>query len=130
MNNKEKLVISKLLKIAENQQKIIQRLAQTVAENPSGDLASSPQGDPTIAYLMGAIPVAAANAGINNVVVTKVDKHKSAPTGSGAVMADTYTAQIQGITGKQGDLFKQMWDKQLAAQKPDLVGRVGFFFQG
>jgi hypothetical protein len=130
VNNKEKLVISKLLKIAENQQKIIMKLAQGVTENPSEGAPASPQTDPNIAYLMGAIPVAAANAGINNVVVTKVDKHDSAPTDTGAVMSDTYTAQIQGITGKQGDLFKQTWDKQLAAQKPDLVGRVGFFFQG
>lgn len=118
----QKKIIEKLIKIAETQQKVIQKLAAMVDEHP--------KEDPEIAYLMSAIPVAAANAGINNVVVTKVDKHKSAPTGSGAVMADTYTAQIQGISGKQGDLFKQTWDKQLAAQKPDLVGRVGFFFQG
>lgn len=229
MNNKEKLVISKLLKIAENQQKIITKLAQTVEghdpvidyinnrlvaviaanlglqgvtaetaiisglpanadtdgsyhqqESPhynthvagvpepkrpefsqafmkqlsiqkpnltdkvslffDGNKAASrlqslrkvsqmAQQDPVIEYLMRAIPTAAANVGINNVVVTKVDKHDG-QSGDNVATPSTYTAQITGISGKQGDIFKQSWDKQLAAQKPDLVGRVSFFFAG
>lgn len=131
MSNKEEQILTKLLKIAGNHQKVIEKLAQTVAENPSGDLAvpgPSPVQDPQIEYLMRAIPVAAANVGINNVVVMRVDKHPSAPSDSGVTMEDTYVAQIKGIHGKLGDIFKQAWDKQLAAQKPDLVGRVGFFF--
>jgi hypothetical protein len=129
--NKEEQLLAKLLKIAEKQQKAIEKIAQTVAENPSGELAvpgPHPTQDPTIEYLMRAIPTAAANVGINNVVVMKVDKHPSALSDSGATMEDTYVAQIKGIPGKLGDTFKQTWDKQLAAQKPDLVGRVGFFF--
>lgn len=35
MNNKEKLIASKLLKIASNQQKVLERLAQSV--DPTGD---------------------------------------------------------------------------------------------
>lgn len=119
--NKEKQALNKLLKIAENQQKIIEKLALMI---------DHPKEDKTIEYLMSAIPVAAANAGINNVVVSKVDKHQGGTTGAGAVMPETYTAQINGISGKQGESFKATWDKQLATQKPDLVGRVGFFFIG
>lgn len=127
MSNKEEQILAKLLKIAVKQQQAIEKIAQTVAENPSGDAATVRQ-DPEIEYLMRAIPVAAANIGINNVVVIKVDKHPSALSDSGATMADTYVAQIKGVPGKLGDTFKQTWDKQLATQKPDLVGRVGFFF--
>jgi hypothetical protein len=129
--NKEDLILRQLVKIADKQQKIIQKLAQTVAENPSGDMnitPPAPMQDPNIEYLMGAIPVAAANVGINNVVVISVDKQPSAQPNSGATMDDTYIAQIKGIPTKQGNTFKQVWDKQLATQKPDLVGRVGFAF--
>lgn len=129
MNN-ETHILAKLLKIAKNQQKIITKLAQTVAENPSGDMSQAPQQDPNIEYLIGAIPVAAVNAGINNVVVTKVDKHPSAPASSGGTMAETYLAHIKANPGKHGEAFKQTWEKQLATQKPDLVGRVGFIFEG
>jgi hypothetical protein len=129
MNN-EAHILAKLLKIAENQQKIIAKLAQTVAENPSGSVSAPPQQDPNIEYIMSGIPVAAANSGINNVVVMKVDKHPSAPSDSGGVMAETYMAHIKANPGKYGDAFKQTWEKQLATQKPDLVGRVGFIFEG
>jgi hypothetical protein len=131
MNNKEKQVVLALLKIAEKQQRIIKKLAQTVAENPSGELSTvtKPQTDPNVDFIMTAIPAAAVNAGINNVVVTKVDTNKSAPTGSG-YMSQTYLAHIMANPGKRGDAFKQLWEKQLATQRPDLVGRVGFIFEG
>lgn len=129
MNN-EKHILAKLLKIAQNQQKIITKLAQTIAENPSGNVSTPPQQDPNIEYIMSGIPVAAVNAGITNVVVTKVDKHPSASSDSGATMNETYMAHIQANPGKHGEAFKQIWEKQLATQKPDLVGRVGFIFEG
>lgn len=88
-----------------------------------------PQIDPIQEYLMRAIPLAAASAGINNVIVSKVEVHKGATTGSGAVMDNTYTAYVSGIPPQAGESFKKAWDKQLATQKPDLVGRVGFFLQ-
>lgn len=86
--------------------------------------------DPNIEYLLSAIPTAAANAGINNVVVSKVEPAPGGTSGSGAHMEAGYTAFIRGVPGKAGDMFKNTWDKQLAAQKPDLVGRVSFIFEG
>jgi hypothetical protein len=77
---------------------------------------------------MGAIPVAATNVGINNVVVVSVEKQPGAQSNSGAIMDNSYMAQIKGIPVKQSNSFKQEWDKQLTAQKPDLVGHVGFYF--
>jgi hypothetical protein len=132
MNNKEKRAIAKLVKIAKNQQKIIHKLAQDMTGNISTQLsapASPPQQDPNVEYLMRAIPTAAANAGINNVVVIKVDKQPSATTNFGAVMDDTYTTQVRGIPNKQRNIFKQVWDKQVSIQKPDLVGKVSFFYE-
>jgi peptide deformylase len=129
--NKEDLILRQLVKIADKQQKIIQKLAQTVAENPSGDMnitPPAPMQDPNIEYLMGAIPVAATNVGINNVVVVSVEKQPGAQSNSGAIMDNSYMAQIKGIPVKQSNSFKQEWDKQLTAQKPDLVGHVGFYF--
>jgi hypothetical protein len=114
----EKQAIDLLIKIAERQQEIIKRLAAIVGM------------DPNIEYLMSAIPTAAANAGINNVVVTKVEPKPGGTSDSGAQMESGYVAYIRGVPPKAGDTFKHVWDKQLAAQKPDLVGKVSFIFEG
>lgn len=125
MNKKEQAAFKLLLKIAERQQHIIEKLAQTVAENP----APKPGGtDPNVEFLMRAIPVAAANAGINNVIVTKVDTHPTVSSGGGATMATTYMVHMTGVPAKMGDTFKKVWDTQLSTQKPELVGKVGFVF--
>jgi DNA-binding ferritin-like protein len=105
-----------------------QPLKGIASKSNLGKMAGSPQTDPVIEYLMRAIPVAAANANINNVVVSKVEVIPSASVGK-VQLEDTYMAYIVGIPAQQAQTFKNTWDKQLAAQKPNLIGHVGFSFQ-
>jgi DNA-binding ferritin-like protein len=121
-----------LMTIANNREGAVYLLQQPLKEafhntklRKRAVIDEPPHQDETIKYLIGAIPIAAANVGINNVVVSRVEKHPAVQTGA-AQIDDTYTAFVTGIPPKQAESFKKSWDKQLAAQKPDLVGRVGF----
>jgi hypothetical protein len=117
----EKQALDLLIKIATKQQQIIEKLAQTTNSISDEDrpwyLPKPPETDPVVVYLMKYIPVAAANAGISGVMVTNVD------------ITNNYVAHVKGIPPKLGGLFRKVWDKQLATQKPELVGRVSLILE-
>lgn len=110
MNDKDKLILGKLLKIASNQQKIITRLAQQ-------------QQDPNIQYLKQAAQVTAINSGFNATSVTVTAN----PGSSGAGEASTiqvqggYTVTVGGAP-PQNELrekFIRQLKGMVATQKPD-----------
>lgn len=104
MNQKEANIIAKLIKIAENQQKIIQKLAQEV--------------DPMVAYLGRAAATAIANAMTSGSPTVNAD-------GSGnytVIMANT--PEDNEIRTKVKDQFYRM----IETQKPELTGKVNLQF--
>jgi Fic family protein len=108
----EKLIITKLLKIAANQQKIMQRLAQLQ------------QQDPNITYLKRAVQVTAANTGFN---ATQVDVIASPGTdgtkspASNIITEPGYTVKLAGapVRNEVREKFIRQLKAMIAAQKPD-----------
>lgn len=98
MNNKEKIILSKLLKIASNQQKILERLTQ--------------EQDPNIVYLKSAAQITAANNGFN---ASQVDV-----TADIQVMGG-YTVKVAGAP--KDNVTREKFIRQLktmvSTQKPD-----------
>lgn len=106
----DKKIIEKLLKIASNQQKIIEKLAQAIQPTVV---------DPLALYLKkGLAQVAGLNMGLNDVNVLEVDK---TPEG-------TYMMHITGVPVPKRQNFVQVMMKQLTTQKPELEGKVGYIF--
>jgi len=109
MNEKDKLILGKLLKIASNQQKILTHLAQA-------------QQDPNIQYLKQAAMVTAANSGFSatDVQVTANATNSPAPT-SNITISGGYTVKVSGAP-KQNEV-REKFIRQLrafvAAQKPN-----------
>ena len=97
MNNKEKLIIQKLFKIAQNQQKVLTKLAQTTE-------------DPILDYLKRAGTEAAANSGLTISSIWAVH------SGNGS-----YTITVNGAA--KGNAVRQKYmdilRKQIATQKPN-----------
>lgn len=116
MNNKEKLVISKLLKIAENQQKIIIRLAQEVDAGH----------DPEIDYINNRlIAVVAANLGLQNVSSDTSRIAGTPPAGSSdghfnEKQPDHFVSNVSGVPADKQQHFTQAVGAQVQAQKPGL----------
>lgn len=112
MNDKEKLILGKLLKIAGNQQKILTRLAQS-------------QTDPNIQFLKEAAMVTAANSGFN---ATSVEV---TPNGGGTVdepaqvsavqIMHGYTVKVSGAPPQNEirEKFIRQLKAMVAAQKPN-----------
>lgn len=141
----DKEIIATLVQIAEKQQEALEKLTKALEKKTTHkrrglleriatmrDTGSNPGAHPAnnkvYEFLMHAIPAVAKALGINNVVVSKIDT-QPAQTNGNVRMDETHAATIVGIPPKMGDEFKKAWDKQLATQKPDLVGRVSFFLQ-
>lgn len=97
MNSKEKLIIQQLLKIANNQQKMLIKLAQTVE-------------DPMLAYLRRAGTEAAGNSGL------PIASIWVSPSGNGS-----YTVTVNGAA--KGNIVRQKYidtlKRQISTQKPD-----------
>lgn len=114
MNDKEKLIIGKLLKIAENQQKILQRLAQTQVH------------DPIIDYINNRlIAVVAANMGIPNVLANTTKQEGTPPAASSngifnPQQPSTYVSNITGVPTDKQQAFSKATMAQLNAQKPEV----------
>lgn len=106
MNNKEKIILSKLLKIASNQQKILERLAQGQ--------------DPNVAYLKSAAQITAANSGFNASQVD-VTATPGSETGAGVQVMGGYTVKVSGAP--QDNVTREKFIRQLktmvSTQKPD-----------
>lgn len=121
MDSKEKTIISKLVSLASKQQKILAKLAQAAQEDVEG----------TKAYLKGAWETAALNSSISP--VTSPQSIEYVPGGAVAGKPHVSTGSTYTITGAIPEdkrlQFKNTFERQLAAQKPDLVDRVGMIFQ-
>lgn len=106
----EKLIINKLFKIAANQQKIIQKLAQA-------------QQDPNIQYLKQAAQITAANSGFNATSVTVTANPGSTDTEQTSTIqvAGGYTVTVGGAP-QQNELrekFIRQLRAMVATQKPN-----------
>lgn len=108
MNEKE--ILSKLLKIATNQQKIIQRLAQ--------------QQDPNVTYLRSAANITAMNSGFNPTEITVTANPGGAGSDPSVQLGSGYTVKISGAPNKSEvrDLFTRQLKAMVASQKPDQAG--------
>lgn len=106
MSDKEELIISKLVKIASNQQKILQKLAQ--------------QQDPNIAYLKSAAQITAPNSGFNASSVEVMPKPGSGSDPSVQV-AGGYTIRVGGAPPKEDirQKFIRQLQNMVATQKPN-----------
>lgn len=107
MNDKEKLILNKLLKIASSQQKILVALAQ--------------QQDPNIAYLKSAAQITAPNSGFNASSVEVTPQPGSPSSDAGVTLAAGYVVKVGGAPPSEE--VRQKFIRQLkgmvAAQKPD-----------
>ena len=103
----EKEILSKLLKIASNQQKILVRLAQTQ--------------DPNIAYLKSAAQITAANSGFNASSVEVTANPGGASSDPSVQTLGGYTIKVSGAPPKNDvrDKFTRQLRAMVASQKPD-----------
>jgi hypothetical protein len=122
MDSKEKIIISKLVKLAEKQQKILTRLAQATQEEDV---------EGTKAYLKGAWETAALNAGITPVrSPDSIEYIAGGPVAGKPHVSTGSTYTITGVIPEDKRLeFKNTFERQLAAQKQELVDRVGMIFK-
>lgn len=115
----QKLIISKLLKLAGDQQKVIQKLAQLV-QNVQ---------DPNVAYLQRAWQTATVNSGVPQVSTPEVTTNPGSTQGNVQV-GGTYTINATGIP--QNNTLRQKlidtFKTQVKTQKPDLDGKVSIMF--
>ncbi len=109
MNNKEKLILSKLVKIAANQQKILERLAQ--------------EQDPNINYLRTAAQVTAVNT---NFTATSVDVKANPGSTVGSSQSPIkieggYTVTVGGAPPQNEvrEKFIRQLKAMVASQKPN-----------
>jgi hypothetical protein len=119
MNDSEKLIITKLFKIAEKQQKIIHKLAQI--QSPT---------ELTKAYLKRTVDVAATNAGVR-VPVGGTVSFTAGSQDADIKIDGTYTVMVTGMnqsneTTKQN--FLKVFKDQVHAQKPELDSKVNILF--
>lgn len=114
MYNKEKIILTKLLRIAENQQKIIIKLAQAAEGH-----------DPMIDYINnGLIAVVAANMGLAN-VTADTSRHEGTPPASlgGQFVGkkpDTFISNVTGVPSDKQPAFSNAVEVQRKLQKPEL----------
>jgi hypothetical protein len=92
--------VDEIVRLADKFQKKITKMAQA-------------QMPPMTDYLLRAVPLAAANAGVNSVIVTRVDPQ---PNGAYTVYANVPADKKAAVQMSMDKLFK--------AQKPELVGKV------
>lgn len=107
MSKKESAIVDKLVKIANQQQKIIVELVKKAQEH-----------DLNMQYLNRAANIAAMNNGVQGTVVVNND-------GNG-----NYTVQLGGIT--EDNVLKQKiiddFYHSVDSQKPELTGKVNLLF--
>ena len=107
MNEKEKVILGKLLKIASNQQKILTRLAQAQ--------------DPNVAYLKSAAQITAANSGFNAANVTVTANPGSAASDPSVKIEGGYTVTVGGAPPQNEvrEKFIRQLKAMVASQKPN-----------
>jgi hypothetical protein len=123
MNEKEKVIITKLLKIASKQQKVIHKLAQA---QPLAQVGF----DPNEEYLKNAISAAAANAGVKTPISAFVRSTAGSQNDTTKVEG-TYTVMVSGMDQADNNLkqnFMNIYKAQIKSQKPELDGKVSVLF--
>lgn len=109
--------MGKLLKVAESQQKILQKLAQIAVQ------------DPNIDYLKRAWQTAAVNSGAGQSVTPTIEATPGRTEGD-VHIGETYTVYAADVPANN-DLRRKLLDTfkaQIKSQKPDLDGKVGVIF--
>lgn len=122
MNSQEKLIIAKLLKIAQSQQKTIEALVKRAQ-----------QADPIVEYLKRMAQTVVFNAGLSGTTVSANADTEVSPLAGGATVKpgdSNYTVFIAGAPDDNNlkQKFIDNFNKTLAAQKPELDGRVNIIF--
>jgi hypothetical protein len=118
MNSKEKQIISKLLKIAENQQKILSKLAQVSQEDVEGNKT----------YLKSTWQTAGLNSGITAMKDPYVQYTPGTTDPSGTITGSNYTLTGEIPVNKR-EQFLNTFKTQIKTQKPDLEGKVSTIFK-
>jgi DNA-directed RNA polymerase subunit F len=115
MKSKDKLIISKLLAIAEKQQKALNKLAQVGQADPE-----------TLQYLKSTWQTAALNSGVTESHTPEV----SFTPGSqhdGVNIGESYVVK-GAIPQKTRELFDKNFKNQVKTQKPELDGKVSTIY--
>lgn len=115
MNSKK--VLEQLVKIANNQQAIINKLA---AYTDPGKSHGAPQIDPNIAYLKGAAQVSASNSGFNATDVNV--EHFGAASHDNVIEKGNYVVKVSGApqNNQIRQKFLTTFKTQVQTQKPEL----------
>lgn len=126
--NKEELILQKLVKIAANQQKILQKLAQVAPPTE--------KRDENIDYIThNLVPIVASNLALKGVSVV-VDMLPGTPAGGDALggyvaeQSFTYYAKISGVPKEKEKQFADAMVRQITAQKPELAKIFSYTFGG
>jgi len=119
MNSKEKLIIQKLLAIAEKQQKVLTKLAQAGEDVEANK-----------AYLKQAWQTAGLNTGISEMWTPTVEFTPGGPssTDPGVTLDGNYVV-TGAVPVTQREKFLRTFKAQVASQKPDLDGKVSTIFK-
>ncbi len=107
MSDKETQILSTLLKIASNQQKILTKLAQAQ--------------DPNVAYLKSAAQITAGNSGFNATNVEVTANPGGPGSEPGVQTAAGYTVKVSGAPPQNEvrEKFIRQLKAMVASQKPD-----------
>ena len=117
MNNKEKQILSKLIALADKQQKILVRLAQAAQDTPEA----------LTSYLKNTWMTAALNSGVTGATPT-VKYTPGSQTATGETIGDNYMVTGECPVAAREKMLRQ-FKAQIASQKPDLDGKVSTIFQ-
>lgn len=117
MNPKEKLIISKLLTLAEKQQKILTKMAQVVQDDSQAN----------ISYLKNAWTTAAVNTGFEGHTPEVTYTPGSAGSSPGVTLAEKYTLK-GAVPNNFREKFDRQFKAQVAGQKPDLADKISIFY--
>jgi hypothetical protein len=122
MSAKDKLILTKLFKLAEKQQMLLTKLAQLSEDKE--DIEGNKK------YLSKTWMTAAVNSGVPGMTPESIEyiPGGTSPDNSNIVISSTYI--VTGVIPENARmLFKTNFEKQIAAQKPELDGRVGMIFK-
>lgn len=119
MNSKEKLIIERLLALATKQQKVLTKLAQA---NMQQNETEANKG-----YLKQTWQVACLNSGVPGHTPT-VEFTPGNTSADGVTVEGNYMVTGE-VPAAQREKFDRTFKAQIAAQKPDLDGKVSVIFK-
>lgn len=117
MNNKEKEILTKLVALAEKQQKILVKLAQVAQEDTQAN----------VQYLKSTWQTAALNSGVPG-RTPDVQYTPGSTQDDGVVIGGNYMVTGE-VPAASRDKFLQTFKAQIASQKPELDGKVSTIFK-